>query len=85
MPIITYDPIDKKFCGIDLDEMIKKSERLRYAATLNGISDIKKDMEQKIKCLEEFDKKDHTHQDIMNHIYESYETKRLHIRKKKVP
>ncbi len=49
--IISYDPLKKRFGGTDLDEMIKNSERLRYAAVLNGINDIKKDMQKKVQCL----------------------------------
>jgi len=49
--IITYNPISKEFEGIDIDNIIAKSQKIHEAATWNGIKDIKKEMENRIEYL----------------------------------
>ena len=68
--IISYKPDVHKFEGIDAEEMIKKSERLRYAASLNGIKDIKADIEKKVECLKNITVIGH--HDIMEEIHKNY-------------
>ena len=68
--IISYKPSLHKFEGIDVGEMVEKSERLRYAASLNGINDIKADIEKKVECLNNITAKGH--HDIMEEIHKNY-------------
>lgn len=93
---MTYDPLGKKWNGLDVDQIIQKSERLCYAATLNGITDIKRDMKLRMQCLGSFRQddssdasdrqdKNHPYKKIMDHLYDSYYVKRLDMRKNKIP
>ena len=68
--VLSYDAVAGTFSGTDIDEMIQNSPRLRYAATLNGITEIKKDMQKKTECLKNTTATNH--KGIMEQIYESY-------------
>ena len=68
--IISYLPERQEFVGINIDEMVQKSKRLNYAASLNGISDIKADMQIKTECLNSLTAEGH--HDIMEELHKSY-------------
>lgn len=68
VPIIAYNPSEKRFEGAHIPDIVLHSRRLKYAASLNGITDTHKDMDAKVRCLLNI-RDDATHRDIMNAIY----------------
>ena len=68
IPIITYNPSEKRFDGARIADIVLHSRRLGYAASINGISDTHKDMDEKVRRL--LDINDNaTHRDILDAIY----------------
>ena len=68
IPIITYNPSEKRFDGARIADIVLRSRRLGYAASINGISDTRKDMDEKVRCLSGING-DATHRDILDAIY----------------
>ena len=68
--LISYDPAGRKFVGTAIDGMVQKSQRLHHAASLNGITDIKGDMQRKVQCMRNIEGT--THRGIMEQLHRSY-------------
>ena len=68
IPIIAYNPSEKRFDGARIADIVLHSRRLGYAASINGISDTHKDMDEKVRCLSGING-DATHRDILDAIY----------------
>lgn len=66
--VMSYNSKTKSFDGTNLGDMAKNSERLQYAASLNGITDIESDLKEKVDCLNSLKLKNPTHDEIMNAI-----------------
>lgn len=70
--IMRYNPTNKDWFGCDAERIVDKSERIRYAASLNGITDPIADMRKKVECIRSIEPPADTHQLVMDQIHASY-------------
>ena len=83
--IMAYDPLNRQWRGNNPEEIVEKSERIRYAASLNGITDVAADLRSKIDCIQSIEEPADTHQSVMNQIHDLYERKTLHKSEEGIP